>query len=295
MLTVLLLCLAAPPELGDAGKKPHVALRYAPAAAANAQRFVATTELKTTQTVAGSPAVTVQPRLEIGGLAKVTRADERGFAFELRIETVDAKKTKGADAGSARTAQKLWSTVLPIRVTFEIDARGRQERAQLKLPEGVAMPEPLRDPLQTVYELVRGMHAPLPAEPVGVGGTWTVSTDRVEAGVRTRRKTTWRLASRRGDRVELTFEATEKAEPQAFDAGDLPEGMTARLEAVEGTATGRLVVDLGRPVPTRLEHTHTITMKIEGRAGLKPFTIRTDATTKVTLEAQNATRRRKRR
>jgi hypothetical protein len=277
--------LSSPPvTLQDPGKPPLKSVHYAPRKGIG-QPFSAVTDMRIQQDVAGQISESRQPTLTWTGKAGVTAATKGGgFSMRLTVEAVSApRRARGVEPGAGRTANRLWGTVMPIRVEIDVDAKGRQERAQLKLPKGVKIPEGLREPLQGFYGLLRALHVPLPVEPIGTGATWLVVGSRTEAGTAIERRTVWTLKQRKGRRLTLAFETTESADEQLFESGGLPKGMDARLAGVSGVTRGELILDLGRPLPRQLTQEGTLEMRVEGRAGTKPFVLKTKATTKLSL------------
>ena len=91
-----------------------------------------------------------------------------------------------------------------------------------------------------------------PAEPVGVGGVWTVSS-RVTGDTSMLRTTTYTVTGAEGDTVSLDVSVEERpTQPElTIDneiAGDL-DGATLTVENSSTTSEGSLTVDLRRPLP----------------------------------------------
>jgi hypothetical protein len=114
---------------------------------------------------------------------------------------------------------------------------------------------------QQVLSILRGNGGPivLPAEPVGVGGSWRVVERHPIAGVATEITTTYTIKARDGDR--LTLAGTIETRTPAY-TGD---GVVHHAAAGTGTLTA--TVDLARPAPeitASLRFDAAITL--EGRA-----------------------------
>ncbi len=126
-----------------------------------------------------------------------------------------------------------------------IDARGRMVAAEYELP-GSASPE-LRNSLQRTQEALRQLMPPLPEEPVGVGARWQAVSD-VRSQIAFRQVSTYTLESMEGDRIVLSVQTEQSADPQPM-ASDQP-GVTAELLAFDGEASARIELNLVGLAPT---------------------------------------------
>lgn len=126
-----------------------------------------------------------------------------------------------------------------------VDARGRMVAAEYDIP-GNASPE-LRNSLQRTQEALRQLMPPLPEEPVAVGARWQAVSD-VRSQIAFRQVSTYTLESMDGDRIVLSVQTVQTADPQPM-ASDQP-GVTAELLAFGGEATARIELNLVGLAPT---------------------------------------------
>ena len=92
----------------------------------------------------------------------------------------------------------------------------------------------------------------LPEEPVGQGGSWTVS-NRITGNAAMVRTTTYTLTGIDGDTLTLDVDVTERPAEDKLTidnevAGQL-NGTTLQVESTQTVSTGSLTVDLTRPLP----------------------------------------------
>ncbi len=282
-----LLTAAAPPKVEDAGKAPRALLRY-DVRSGSAEEMKLVTTLKTDQEQGDNHTRTTLPPTEFRTTIGVDAADKDAVSFTLTFERIRTIEAPGLERGSRRSLQRAWRNLNGMRVDMAVTSAGHLTRAKLTLPAGKNMPESLREPMQGLFETLRGLQVPLPAEPVGKGARWVIEDQTSQGGVKLKRRTTWTLKRRRGQAVELAFEAVETAPPQAFELENMPAGMTAKLAGVSSTAKGTLKLDLRRLMPKTADWRKQTEMQVKGRAGRKPFTIKTRAVTTTKIEGKRA-------
>lgn len=125
-----------------------------------------------------------------------------------------------------------------------VDPRGRLVASQYDLPAS-ASPE-LRNSLQRMQDAMRQIMPPLPEEPVAVGARWRAVSD-VRSQIAFRQVSTYTLEALEGDRMVLSVQTEQSAEPQPM-ASDQP-GVTAELLAFDGDASARIELALDHMVP----------------------------------------------
>lgn len=84
---------------------------------------------------------------------------------------------------------------------IEVDDRGQVVDFSFELPDGA--PRELQGQSRMLRDSLGQMLPRFPAEPVGVGGSWRVIDDFSLPNMSVRVATTYRIASRNGDRLEL--------------------------------------------------------------------------------------------
>lgn len=99
----------------------------------------------------------------------------------------------------------------------------------------------------------------LPKEPIGVGASWVVNDIISNQGMTVRQQLRYEVKKIEGTRVELAMGVTQRAGAQ-----DL--GM-ARLEKLESTGKGTLIIDTSKALPQRmkLDLKVAVTVKVGGK------------------------------
>jgi hypothetical protein len=94
---------------------------------------------------------------------------------------------------------------------------------------------------------------PLPAEPIGVGAKWKVKRAVEQNGVPAVEEDSYELIARMGDQLRIKLVMTQTATPQEVHAANVPPGTKVRLDALESSGNGEILLDLGKPMPIRQE------------------------------------------
>jgi hypothetical protein len=245
----------------DAGEPPHRPLRYAFAPGQVEVPAVGTltaTYATTGTTVGGQPLADRGPTT-VAAPSEVTVVDldEDGTAT-VRVDHRSGRITDpgGLDPDERRTVEQALDGLEEVRATYRIDDRG------FVTPVAEEGPDPaLRWAGSDVTALARRVPAfvqPLPAEPVGVGASWTVTRPTEIAGVLVEQTTVVEVLERDGDLLELLV-TVQDAGP--VGAGTLPSSaeVEVTLTAIEVDGGGNVTARLDRPVPVGASHGLTAT------------------------------------
>lgn len=169
-----------------------------------------------------------------------------GDAIRYRFRYDDASFEPIGDPG---VDARLADLMAPLRrATGEavVNDRGRVVELAVHVPED--LPAELTSIVSQMEDMMRQVAAPLPAEPVAVGATWThESPIETAMGMSMLQRSTYRLVARDGDRIELAIRTEVSATP-----GPLPspaEGMSLTLNSMVGEGSGTLTLHLDAPVP----------------------------------------------
>jgi hypothetical protein len=132
-----------------------------------------------------------------------------------------------------------------------VDARGQTLDARFEMPDS-ANPM-LAQALGSVTDSFQGqmqqMSAPFPAEAIGIGARWQVTTAMQLMGIGMSLTSDYTLVARDGDIVELAVNMTQTLDADA--ASVLPgitPGEQAALTGFSSESAGTMIVDLGNAV-----------------------------------------------
>ncbi|MBV7296207.1 hypothetical protein KRX51_09820 [Corynebacterium sp. TAE3-ERU12] len=256
------------------------------------------TELEMTALGVAEPTVTV---IDAGsGPKSKVRYDDEGSSQSVTVSVTRgfSQSVTGAD-GEERTDPALPDTTMELPLQASVTGGGADRAVSVTLEEPHGSDTSLNDDLataegfQAAWESTNagqrtavevgapedatataraGVEASLrqwlstpvafPEEPIGAGATWTVSTT-ISDEVDTEQVVTYSLVSREGEQVELS------AKVELTPVVRTIEGNGVELEILDvGTKTeqGRLVVDLGEPIPVSGELSYVTTV-VYGETG----------------------------
>jgi hypothetical protein len=245
----------------DAGDDPRRPLRYAFAPGrveVPAAGTLTATYATAGTTAAGEPLAERGPTT-IAAPSEVTvmDLDEDGTA----TVSVDHRSGHITDAGGlddegVRTVEHALDGLEEVRATYRIDDRG------FVTPVAEEAPDPApRWAGSDVTALARRVPAfvqPLPAEPVGVGASWTVTRPTEIAGVLVEQTTTVELLERDGDLLELLV-TVQEAGPVGTGTISTSGDAEVTLTALEVDGGGNVTARLDRPIPVGASHGLTAT------------------------------------
>lgn len=122
----------------------------------------------------------------------------------------------------------------------------------LKLMAPGASEETARETVERTLLLLASANVVLPQEPVGVGGSWTVS-NRVTGASNMLRTSTYTVTAIDGNRVELDVAVEERPTQQSLQidndiAGEL-DGTSLDVDTASTTSEGSVTLDLAHPLP----------------------------------------------
>ncbi|MFN0251866.1 MAG: hypothetical protein ACKV2T_33625 [Kofleriaceae bacterium] len=139
-----------------------------------------------------------------------------------------------------------WNAIADRRVTIALDDRGQLGTLGfVDDPTGAKIRE-----LDDLTQRLLAIAVPLPAEPVGVGGSWRVTTVLRQRPAIVKQTATYTLVER-GDRSwKIDVEIQRVGEPQTVIDASVPAGTAIELVALVRKLRGTLVVDPAAPLGT---------------------------------------------
>lgn len=110
-------------------------------------------------------------------------------------------------------------------------------------------------------DAMKQMSAPLPADPVGVGAKWQLENHLESNGMKIDQIVEYTVTAIEGDKVMLATKVVQSAPEQTVTQN----GVAVKVKKIAGGGVGRLVVDLGRPVPTAVDMDIDTTIDMEAQ------------------------------
>lgn len=243
-----------PVKLLGAGSEPKAELRYTPDLGRE-ERADVTLGLDTTMEIGGMPVPVQMPPVVMRVGTKVLGLEADGVRYEYRV--LDLR----IEDGAARALEGELKGIVGTKATVVLTPTGHIRSAEYSVAPGA--------PPELLANLRRSMSdagTPLPVQAVGVGARWQVRETIDSAGLPVDRTTTYTLRALDDRRATLDVAVTQTAEPRAIDDPNLPPGTVARLEKLDGSGAGTLVIDLDRLLPVR----SAIDVQIDTRMSVSP-------------------------
>jgi hypothetical protein len=266
--------LAAEEDLGrttvtllDVGEEPHRELRYAFSQTPTpvAGTFTATYGVSGTD-AAGEPLpdrapVTVAAPTEVA----VVEVDDDGTAtvtFDYGSgEVTDPGALEGPDLAAVESTLEA---LTEVQATYRVDDRGFVTLLDADGPDTGAGAG--GTDVTAIARRVPAFVQPLPAEPVGVGARWTVTTTIEVGGVPVVHTVSVELLERDGELLELLF-TIDEADPAAGSEDVDPSADTLTISSLSVDGGGNVTTRLDRPVPIGAAKGLTAELQLEVTRG----------------------------
>lgn len=238
---------AATVELVNPGAEPRQTLRYA-FARMQPQVLRMEMEMSTAMTMGGNsmPRISM-PTMSYGmRFTEVTARDDGNLSATFEMNSFDV--AAGNDPQSQAIAASLRGAMSDFSFsgTMVIDDRGNVMDTNFDFSN-----VPAGQDLSSMTQQMEQMTAPLPEEPIGVGGQWRVRNQLGEGmPIRLTQEATYTLRERNGDNVVVDVTMSQNAPRQEMNDPNMPEGASVRLNSMTTTGSGTMNMDLGALVPT---------------------------------------------
>lgn len=252
---------AAPPAvtLLSAGTDPKP-LRLAPTAGSTERlSMTMATTVKMKMGEAEAPAVEAPPVVAvIATTVDGVEGDLIDATFAYESMSVD--DSKGGNPMMVQQMKTMLEGFEAFRGSLKLDNRGALKGGSVDVPQ--SLPAPMQQMVNQLQQSVAQMQVPLPADAVGVGGSWKAETTLDQNGMKLKQFVTYAVLERSGNTVKLST----KVEQELLDKSFTPPGMagvTATIDNYRGGGEGTLTLDLGQVMPTASEMTVDVAMDME--------------------------------
>jgi len=235
-------------KLIDAGSSPKTKLRMTPAKGSK-QTSIMTMKMDQAMVMSGqklpaTPTPAMQFTMEVAVTDVATNGD---FAFEFSYPKVSLVEDDNVEAAVKEAMKGMLKSMEGMSGSAVVTNRGFTKEADMKLPPKVNAQ--IKAMIDSMKESMSRLSSPLPEEPIGVGGKWSV-TQLVEVnGMKLKQTSSHTLNKVDGATYDISVEVTQTAEPQDVKTPGLPEGSTLTLESLESTGKGTMMLDVNRVFP----------------------------------------------
>lgn len=249
-------------KLIDAGSNPKSKLRMTPAKGSK-QTSIMTMKMDQEMVMRGqkmpaTPTPAMQFTMEVAVTDVATNGD---IAFEFSYPKVSLVEDDKVQAAVKEAMKGMLKSMEGLSGSALVTNRGFTKEADMKLPPKANAQ--IKAMIDGMKESLSRVSAPLPEEPIGVGGKWSV-TQLVEAnGMKLKQTSTHTLNKFDGTKYDLSVEVTQTADPQEVKTPGLPVGSTMTLKSLESTGKGTMMLDVTRVFPvSEIKSDSKISMKM---------------------------------
>src|SRR4028118_103039 len=269
-------------ELLNPGAEPRQELRLKPAIDVK-ETTVMTVKMDMEISASGrsSPAAKI-PVSVMTVETKVTKNDPNGdIHYEFAYTNADITGDTGNMPPAARDAMRsTLKSIVGVKGSFIMDNRGFHKGGDIILPQGAD--NNLKQMVEQMSKSIEQLTSPLPAEAVGTGAKWRVSSSSNFIGMNVNDITTYELVSWQDGVASLNVSIEQQANPQNITSPQLPPGTTLTLKSFASQGRGATTMRLDRLIPVR--STASVSSNSEMSAKTAGSSQESPITTKMVME-----------
>lgn len=274
-------------ELLTTGTEPKQELRFKPQV--NAKQTVT---LTMNMDVATSVEGRSMPKFQIPASTMkmetvVTQVDPNGdIHFQLAYTDADVVADSTAQPEIVNAMRSTLKKMVGLKGTFVSDNRGQVKSGNFVLPEGL---DPMTKQLfQQVSNSLTQLSAPVPAEAIGRGAKWRVTSSLNVAGINLSQSSIYELTSLEDNVANLNITLEQQATSQALSLPNLPTGSTMTLKSLKSQGQGQMKIrlDAAMPIQANMSLNSNGEMGIKGANNGKETTVSTQLSMQMALESQ---------
>lgn len=275
-------------ELLTAGTEPRQELRLKPQVNTK-QLMTITMDMDVATTLSG----TAMPKIKTPATVMkmevlVTQVDANGdihskFTY-TDADVVADPSTSPEILESVRSGIKK---MVGLSGTLITDNRGQVKSSKITLPENV---DPLsKNFLEQLSNSLNQMSSPMPAEAVGLGAKWRISSQLKMGNINMNQSAVYELVSLKDNIASVNITMEQQANAQELTLPGIPTGSTSvSLKFLTSQVQGQMTLPLSSIMPTRsaISVRSQSEMTLKELNGGKQITIGTQMTMQMNLESQ---------
>lgn len=274
-------------ELLNPGVEPRQQLRLKPAIDVK-ETTVMTLKMDIKVSASGrSSPVAKSPVSVMTFETKVTKIDPNGdIHYEFAYTNADITGDTGNTPPAARDMRSALKNLVGMKGSFIMDNRGFHKGGNFILPEGAD--NNLKQMVREMSKFLGQPASPLPAEAVGKGAKWRVSSFSDFSGLNVNDISTYELAGWQDGVASLNVSIEQQANPQNITSPQLPPGTTLTLKSFASQGRAATTMRLDRLMPFRstgsVSSNSEMSAKTAGSS--EELTITTKMVMEITLESK---------
>jgi len=275
-------------ELLNPGVEPRQQLRLKPAIDVK-ETTVMTVKMDMDISASGQPSAAAKIPVSVMTFeTKVTKIAPNGdiyyeFAYTNADIVGDTGNTQPAALNAMRSALK---NMVGVKGSFIMDNRGFHKGGDIILPEGAD--NNVKQMVRQMSNSIEQLASPLPAEAVGKGAKWRVSSSSNFSGINVKDIATYELASWQDGVASMNVSIEQQANPQNITSPQLPPGTTLTLKSFASQGRGTATMRLDRLIPFRstVSISSNSEMSAKTAGSSQASTIKTKMAMEMTLESK---------
>jgi hypothetical protein len=229
------------------GKEPRKQLRFK-MKAGDKQRIVMHMKIAMDMDLAGQSQKADMPTMNMVMDVTATDVAQNGdIAYEFVMSDVTVSDD-GGTPGMKEAIGGILGSAKGMTGKGTISSRGFNRGAEISLPPG-ANPQ-LQQTMGQMKDAIAQIAAPVPDEPIGVGGKWEVRMSMQQQSLVIKQVGTYEITSIDGDVISTDTTVTQLADPQPVVNPQMP---TLKMELVRmnGSGSGTTTFDLNKGMPVK--------------------------------------------
>ncbi len=228
-------------ELLDAGNAPRQVLLLAPAVGTTSLGLM-TMRMKIAQSGAVSNVVgptTIKAKIST---TVTDRSAAGSFDVAFQYPSFEVQDNGSQSSAQLRAMRKNLAVLGKLTGTYTIGPNGVVSASHVHIP--TIANATVSSVLHQLSSQVAQLAIPLPAEPVGVGGRWRVTTQLDLGGIKATQTYVYTLRARHGTVLDLDVRYTQRAPRGRIHLPGVPTGAVVNLTRLTSTGSGTSVQDL---------------------------------------------------
>jgi Family of unknown function (DUF6263) len=232
--------------------------------------------------------VTKIPTMVLTIDTKATKIDANGdIHYEFSYTNADiADNTPNLPTAALDAMRSAVKKLAGLKGSFIMDSRGTHKGGSFILPEGAD--NNFKQMVQQMSKSLEQLSSPLPAEAVGKGAKWHISSPSNLSGMNVNQIATYELISLQDGVATLKTSVEQQANPQNLTSPQLPAGSTVALKSFASQGQGEVIMRLDQLMPVRsvvsINSNTEMSVKIAGNP--EELTMKTKMLMEMTLDSK---------
>jgi hypothetical protein len=195
--------------------------------------------------------VTKVPTMVLTIETKANKIDTNGdIHYEFSYAEADLAGDTSTLPTAALDAMRISvKRLVGLKGSAIMDSRGNHKKADFILPEGAD--NNFKQMVQQMSKSLGQLSAPLPAEAVGKGAKWIISSPSNVGGINLNQIATYELISLQDGVLTLSITMKQEANPQKLTSPQLPAGANVSLKSFASQGQGEVIMRLNQLMPIR--------------------------------------------